>query len=90
MSRDDANFARAVELARRSMEIDRRIVREEFLTGHTIVRQPRHPDRYSVFPANAWERPVTPGFLPWSPPEGEPVADVALDGTVTMRNEPHE
>lgn len=87
MALDQEAFDRAVETARQHIPIMKGVTREEFWVGFTIVRT---GDRYAVYDANAWERPATPGFLPWSAPTGEPVADVALDGTVTMRSEPRE
>lgn len=85
MALDEAAFARAVETARQHIPIVMEVVREEYRVGFTIVRQ---RDRYAVLSADAWDPPTTPGFLPWSPPIGEPVADVALDGTVTLREDP--
>ena len=82
MELDEAAFDRAVETARQHIPIMKAVTREECWAGYTIVR---YLDRYRVYGADAWERPATPGFLPWSPPLGEPVADVALDGTVTKR-----
>lgn len=57
------------------------VVAEEFWTPYIITR--RADGEHSVYHADAWT-PHTGSMLPWSKPEGEPVARVELDGTVVM------
>lgn len=73
-------FEHAVKTARAAVPIMQRVVKPEFWCGHVIVSK---GDRFAVYRESAWERPSTPGLLPWSAPTGTPVALVALDGTVT-------
>lgn len=43
------------------------------------------PDgRYDGYEAKAWREPKSEPMLPWSAPEGDPVARVSMDGTVRM------
>ena len=83
---DDLAFARAVQTAREHIPIVKKGIREECRVGFTIVRD---GDQYRVYNQDAWIRP-TGNLLPWSPPRGEPVADVALDGTVTFKAKPQK
>ena len=54
--------------------------------GHTVVAQPS--GRIAIYKDTAWTKPTEQPLLPWSPPEGRPVAHVALDGTVTRVDQP--
>lgn len=56
------------------------VVAREHWYGHTIVATPS--GRIATYGDTAWDEPEQAPMLPWSPPEGIPVAHVALDGTV--------
>lgn len=74
----------AIATARGALPIQREVAKPEYWTGLTIVRKPRD-GHLAVYFDRAWVEPTERGFLPWpGPPIGEPVARVALDGTVTM------
>lgn len=75
-------FEQAIETARQHIPITKRVVKEEFWCGFTIVR---NGELFHVYQANAWERPSEAPMLPWSPPTGVPVADVDMSGNVTYR-----
>ena len=72
---------RAIEIAKQHIPIQQYCTKEEFWCGFTIVL---HNDRYSVYDADAWEKPSEVPLLPWSPPKGVKVAHVAIDGAVTL------
>ncbi|MEV7675042.1 hypothetical protein [Streptomyces sp. NPDC088752] len=74
-------FAHAVRTAHYAADVMRQVVKPEAWCGHVIVR--RRDGGFSVFAERAWERPAVSGVLPWSAPEGERVAVVALDGSVS-------
>lgn len=76
-------FAGAVELARHTVRMQREIRAEAYWCGATIVRS--RGGEYAVHNADAWERPESTPLLSWSPPSGIPVADVDVNGTVTLR-----
>jgi len=40
--------------------------------------------RYRFYPEDAWEKPKSQPFLPWSPPALRPVARVDHSGAVTL------
>lgn len=77
----------AIETARQSNEITKRLVREDAWSGSTIVRKvdPYDRESFHVYSADAWEEPSETPLLPWSPPTGTPVADVDMFGNVTYR-----
>lgn len=81
-----ATLDRAITTALEAIEIDKRLVKEEYRTGYTITwRKSSWPDgsgAYRPFRDSAWT-PQTESLLPWSAPTGHPVAHVAIDGTVT-------
>jgi hypothetical protein len=69
----------AIKTALENLPIQRMVM--EIPVGYRIVvRNGSH----HVYNANAWERPASLPLLPWSAPVGDPVADVAVDGTVTL------
>ena len=72
---------RAIEIAKQHIPIQKEVTKPEFWVGFTIVL---HNDRYSVYDADAWEKPSETPLLSWSPPTGTKVAHVAIDGTVTL------
>lgn len=77
----DPDFQHSVHTALGAIEVDKVVVAEQFRTPMAIVRG--RDDLFHVYDTDAWTRPAQAGVLPWSPPPGRPVAEVALDGTVT-------
>ena len=73
-------LAHAVEIARRHIPIQKRVVRPECWFGYTIVITPRGD--YRVYEDNAWDEQHE-SLLPWSAPEGTPIGHVDLNGTFT-------
>jgi hypothetical protein len=73
-------YVHAVDTARSAGLIQRRVRKEEFWTGHTIVQV--GDGSYRVYSDSAWVEPIEAPMLPWSAPTGTPVARVGLDGTV--------
>lgn len=75
----------AIETARSSNELTKKLVREDAWRGSTIVRKvsPYGEESFHVYNADAWERPSEAPMLPWSPPTGTPVASVNMSGDVT-------
>lgn len=74
-------FDQAVNAARANIPITKTVVRPEYWCGYTIVQV---GEEYRVYDSDAWERPQTPGILPWQPPTGVPVATVDMEGEVTL------
>lgn len=81
------SLEQAIETARQHIPITKRVVKEEYWCGSTIVRKvgPYGGESFHVYSADAWERPSEAPMLPWSPPTGTPVADVDMSGNVTHR-----
>jgi hypothetical protein len=76
----EADFSHAVETARQHIPIMQLVRREECWTGFAIVQ--REDGQYRVYDDDAWDEPGERPMLPWSPPTGEIVAHVDLDGRV--------
>jgi hypothetical protein len=78
-------FAKAVEVARHFIPIQKRVTRPEALSDYTIVRKTGHSgEHFEVYQTSAWSEPTTAPLLAWSAPTGEKVATVDLDGEVTI------
>lgn len=77
----DPDFQHSVHTALGAIEVDKKVAAEPFRNPMVIVRG--RDDLFHVYDDSAWTRPASTPVLPWSPPSGRPVAEVALDGTVT-------
>lgn len=81
-------FDSAVETARQNTPIQYAMVDPRYRAGYRIVRKvsPYTTEAtFHVFHESAWTPPTEQPLLPWSPPTGEVVATVSLDGVVVLR-----
>ncbi len=84
----NASLARAIDLAKEHIPIQKFCAKRKYWVGFTVAL---HNGRYSVYNADAWDRPSEVPMLPWSPPEGTKVAHVTIDGAVELLpDEPRE
>lgn len=81
-------FQHAVATARLSLPTMKATRIEQYWTGFTIVCN--RDGSYAVYDSDAWTPPRSQPMLPWSPPQGEPVADVDVDGNLTLRGSGEE
>lgn len=77
---DAALFAQAHETARLALDTQALVRTPEERAPMVIVRQPH--GAYAVYSADAWAEPEHHDGIAWPVPTGDPVATVALDGTV--------
>jgi hypothetical protein len=79
---NDGDFRHAVSTALANTPIQKSLTREEAWSDYKIVR--RRDGGFSVYQESAWRKPTEQPLLAWSPPTGEIVATVSLDGTVIV------
>lgn len=78
-----ATVERAIEVARRHIPIQQSVRKPECCCPFAITLKP--DGTYAVYDADAWTEPTETPILPWSPPTGEIVGIVNLDGTYSER-----